>query len=462
MRLLSDRAGATTISRNARGGRGVALLMVLTAVAVLTAVSVDFAYNTRVDASLAINARDSLRAEYMARSALNLGRLVLYFQNQLDQQSGQLKSLIGNAAQNAGNAGLPSDLAGALGGAGGLGALGGIGSIRLWQVLPIESGAINTFIGAAAAPKAEGDAPPLPEVGAEAEPGKAVPAAGLLAFGTYEGGFHAEIQDEETKLNLNRLDGPATQTRISAEQIFSLWVDPRWDFLFDGESTLHERYSRLDMLAHFHDYIDEDETETTINQTAGLGGGTGAVGDVFAAGFADEEGPYTRYEPKLRPKNARFDSVDEVFQVAGVTDRFMAAFKDRFTVYPDVNTPLNVNTTDPLMQLANIQAAARDPNQPALRDPTVIKQIFDQLELIRSFGAFMGITVSQFVSAVQTAGITVKPELVNNAAQNPYLGDKSQTFTIRATGQAGEVERTLTAVVRYDQGLGKLLYFREE
>jgi general secretion pathway protein K len=457
MRLFTDKAGATTISRNPRGGRGVALLMVLTAVAVLTAVSVDFAYNTRVDASLAVNARDGLRAEYLARSALAFGRLVLSFQNQLDTQMGAMKGLANNAASQAGGGAAGAAVAQAMGGA-----LGGIGNIRLWDVLPVDSGAISTFVGAAAAPKAEGDAAPLPEAGADAEPGKAVPATGLLSFGTFDGGFHADIQDEETKLNLNRLDGIATMTRITAEQIFALWADPRWDFLFDTENALHERYSRLDLLAHLHDYIDEDQVETTVNQTAGLGGTAGATGDVFVAGFADEEGPYSRYEPKLKPKNAPFDSLGEVYQVAGVTDRFMAAFADRCTVYPDKNAPLNVNTHDPLMQLANIQAAARDPNQPALRDPTVIKTIFDQLELLRSLGPFMGITVQQFAQVIQGAGIPVKPDILNNSAQNAYLGDKSQTFTIRATGQAGEVERTLTAVVRYDQGLGKLLYFREE
>ena len=36
------------------------------------------------------------------------------------------------------------------------------------------------------------------------------------------------------------------------------------------------------------------------------------------------------------------------------------------------------------------------------------------------------------------------------------------TITIQATGQAGKVERTVTAVVRYNDGLGKLLYYRQE
>ncbi len=439
MRLFSNRASATTIARDARGGRGVALLMVLTSIAVLTAVSVDFAYNTRVDTALAVNARDSLRAEYLAKSALNFSRLVLHFQYQLDQQSGALRNAAGNLGGSTGGAGL-----------GGLAqsALGGIGNIALWEVLPVESGAISTFVGAAAAPAAE------PAAG---EGDGEVPSAGLLTFDSFQGGFHAEIHDEETKLNLNKLGGIASMSRTAAEQIYALWMDPRWDFLFDQENAHRERFNRLDMLANLRDYIDEDEVQSSVDQNAGAAGG-----DLFVAGFGDEEGPYTRYEPRYKPKNAALDTLEEAYLVAGVSDRFMAAFSDRFTVYPDVNWALNVNTTDPLAMLANIQAAARDQDQPALRDPTVIQGIFDELETLRVLGPFMRLTVQQFVTIVEAAGIPVKPEIKNNAAQNVYLGDRSQTFTIRATGQAGDVERTITAVVRYDQGLGKLLNYREE
>ncbi len=50
-------------------------------------------------------------------------------------------------------------------------------------------------------------------------------------------------------------------------------------------------------------------------------------------------GNYDRFDPRYEAKNARFDSVDELYRVHGVTDMFMAAFRDRLTVYPDVNSP---------------------------------------------------------------------------------------------------------------------------
>jgi general secretion pathway protein K len=47
-------------------------------------------------------------------------------------------------------------------------------------------------------------------------------------------------------------------------------------------------------------------------------------------------------------------------------------------------------------------------------------------------------------------------------AGNRFLGDKSTTFTIKSVGEAGSVQKTLTAVIRLDDGLGKLVYWREE
>ncbi len=67
--------------------RGAALLVVMVAIAILTALTVDLAYGTRVRLQIAANGRDELRAAYLARNAVNLSRLVLGFQQQIDQAS---------------------------------------------------------------------------------------------------------------------------------------------------------------------------------------------------------------------------------------------------------------------------------------------------------------------------------------------------------------------------------------
>src|ERR687885_656373 len=70
--------------------RGIALILVLTTIAILASIGVDFSYSSRVSLKLAENLRDETRAEYLARSAVNLSRLLLHFQKQVDQMGGQI------------------------------------------------------------------------------------------------------------------------------------------------------------------------------------------------------------------------------------------------------------------------------------------------------------------------------------------------------------------------------------
>ena len=74
------------LRRPVRRQAGVALLIVTVTIALLGATIGDFAYNSRVDLEAAANSRDMLRAEYMARSAMQLGQLLVAVQGGLYKQ----------------------------------------------------------------------------------------------------------------------------------------------------------------------------------------------------------------------------------------------------------------------------------------------------------------------------------------------------------------------------------------
>jgi general secretion pathway protein K len=76
--------------------------------------------------------------------------------------------------------------------------------------------------------------------------------------------------------------------------------------------------------------------------------------------------------------------------------------------------------------------------------------------------SFLGLSVQSFVQVLTANGLPVNPFLTTPNSPNSYLGDTSSTFTIKAIGQVGDVESRITAVVRYDDNLGKLLYWRED
>src|SRR6266567_2444014 len=102
-----ERSPDTRAGKKASPMRGAALLLVITSIAILTAISVDLAYESRVSLEAAAGARDELRATYMAKSAVGFSRLVLHFQQQLDQAAGAA----GQLGQLAQARGLPAQLA---------------------------------------------------------------------------------------------------------------------------------------------------------------------------------------------------------------------------------------------------------------------------------------------------------------------------------------------------------------
>ena len=54
------------------------------------------------------------------------------------------------------------------------------------------------------------------------------------------------------------------------------------------------------------------------------------------------------------------------------------------------------------------------------------------------------------------------PTITNNPQGQRFIGDKSQTYRVRVSGTAGDVTRTITAVIRLDDQLGRLVYWRED
>jgi general secretion pathway protein K len=440
------RARSREPRRSDRGSRGVALILVLTTLAILTAVGVEFSYSSRVDLRLAENLRDETRAHFLARSAINLSRLLLHFQKQLDGLGGQLSGALSQfqgqmagAGGRAPPAGQPP--AGALAGQQGSKSLG----IRLWELIPVDSNMLGSVLaGASPSEQVDRAAAKLPG----REPGQA-----LHSFGTFEGSYSSKITDENTRINVVGLAGLSAQQYSAYIQLRSLMQDPKYDFIFDEEDANRDRVKRDDVILALKDWMDEDERGSALNPTNPMA--------PFADGFSDENGPYSRYNPRYKAKNDRPDSLEELSMVWGISDRFMAAFGDRLTIWLDKNAKININSSDTLQQITNIVAAAKNPQDPRLQDPRLLATVLQELQL-RRMVSFFGLSVADFVGALQHNGIEVNPNVANPNSPNNFFGDTSDTFRIVGTGRVGRIEKRITAVLRYDDLLGKLLYWKEE
>jgi len=322
--------------------------------------------------------------------------------------------------------------------------------IRLWQVLPIDSNAFSALLS--------GDVAGLELPNRETPVPLAAPQekrAVVHAFGGFEGSFHANIVDENSRINVQALDNVGTAPAAVFTQLRAMMADPKYDFIFDEEDANRDRVRRDDVILAMKDWVDIDETATALDPSNPQ--------RPFVNGFSDENAAYSRYEPRYKAKNGRFDSLEELFMVRGVNDRFMAAFGDRLTVWPDINSKLNVNTDDPQQMLTNILIAAANANDPALRDPRLLQTILQEIQIRKMF-SFFGMSAQDFVAILQANGIRLRPEIDPRQGGNAtnLFGSTSDTFRITATGRVGRTEKQVTAVVRYDDAMGKMLYWKED
>ncbi|HET7753879.1 MAG TPA: hypothetical protein VFK85_08195 [Anaeromyxobacteraceae bacterium] len=438
--------------------RGAALLIAIVSIAVVTALTVDLAYQARVTLQASANARDELRAEWQARSGIGFSRLVLHFQQQLDQTAGVAgRAMTGGAAGLAGAAGqtgatgsTATGTAGAATASGALAGLTGLGggaslSVRLWNLVPVDSTIAGMLLGDAASAPADAKEPARAR-----EPGA-------------DGSFQAKIEDEDGKINVRQLNGLGALPAAQAARLTELIKDPRYDFLFDEDDANGIRVSRRDLLGYLRDWVDEDDVTSTY---------TGNLLQPFESGFGDENGVYQRLDDRYQTKNAWYDSLSELYLVAGVSDTFMTAFGNSLTVYPDVNAPIDVNAADRVGLMVNALVMSDPPGipQPPMLDPAFDQRLDAALMLARPL-PFMSMSPQQFATALQSLGIKVQQIYLQptNTDRRSAFGDRSTTFRIRSTGRAGDVTKNLDAVVTFDQragalaqDLGRVVHWNEE
>ncbi len=404
--------------------RGAALLVVMVAVAVLTILAGQLAYDTQVSLRIAANARDELRATYLAKSGVNLSRLVLSFQQKIDQKM----SMPGQQGM-------------------------GTGRIQLWRLVPVGSGLASGLFGAGEAGPQGGRAPPAASGGGAAGAAEAVE------------GFQATIDDEAQKVNaqLDAVSPVAGLMGAQVEALFRVVCDSRWDALFDREDEHGVRVTRQDLLVYLRDWIDPDERGSALLASFPAGGCSIIVPpNPFEDGFQDENSAYDRGPDRYRAKNARMDSLDELYMIAGIGDPFLAAFGNQLTVYLPAEAKRTIPPTNKavLVQLAEFVA---DPSAGQAVHDAKFAELLHQEAVKRSFDGMISMTPPEFAAILVSLGIPVNQTRLAN------LTDRSPVFGVKAEGKAGAVSKVLDVVVRVDDtqqvpspNFGRLVHWREE
>jgi general secretion pathway protein K len=261
--------------------RGIALILVLGAITVLTVFLTQLQEDTSSELAAALSERDALKAEYFARSAVSLGRLLIATEPEISKTISPLMMLLNPK--------------------------GSPPQIPVWEFTDLVLGPFNDAAGAQSF---------LATIGGDATTAKNIGISG-------GGRFEISIVDEDAKVNLNlaaQNDHGTSNDRLAA-QIIGLTIPPQYDELFNGRDADGQFTDRTTVCSALVDWADSEtdgnETQYPCQPHNSNFVSRGAEDNFYqATGLA-----YLR-------KNAAYDSLEEVRLVRGVSDDFWANFVD--------------------------------------------------------------------------------------------------------------------------------------
>lgn len=447
VRVTSDAVRGTVRADVPGTERGVALLVVLVTLAVMGALSTEFAYNTRANIWMAGNVTASTQAYYHARSV------------------GQIAELAVNAKKNFPQIKTAMSLMGKAGGA----------KLEIWrqacEFAKIFATGRASFFGMDIIDLSEED-----------------------AVGFKAGDFDCKVTAEDSRTNLNAAatdppsnvgpfggagDGAgAAGGRPGAEKGGKARANPRMTprreeqqrkqlglklfglfrpMLDTGEFDSEDEM--IDLIINIMDWTDADELRTDVDANGN-----------FVPGVGDEGADYTQLE--WSPKNAKFDTIGEIQLVAGMASDVFCQVRENFTVFS--TGKLNVNDAD-LPTLKGVLCQGFD-------DPIMelqlcwnympgILPVMDQAlmaletcrELKKAAYSTPFTSMSQFSNFIKRF-----PAILGNGTQlpinprviNEHLGVLTTMVRVESTGIFRGTKRKITTI--YDQATGEPVYHHVE
>ena len=298
---------AITGPHRKRSEEGVALIMAITTVAILAVMLADMHETTGTAFAVSTSQRDALQAEYMAKSATNLTRLLI-------AKEPEVRRFVDPLYRGA--TGRPAP------------------QLPVWNF-------VNEILSPFCTPEDQRDT--LMQLG--------IDFGDTVGFDNLPGECHVIAVSENGKINVNDplfLDGERARNNV-ATQLFSLTggqlPESPYDMLFNKEDETGTLTTRIDLITAVIDWWDHDIQRTDFDPGAGTTrtGGTGTEDDAL---YQLRDDPY-------RNKNAPFDSIEELRLVRGFSDDFWATF-----VEPIPNDPASRIMTIYASGLVNINEAS--------------------------------------------------------------------------------------------------------
>ncbi len=369
--------------------------MVMGAIAILTVMLAEFQDETSAELAAATAQRDSIQAEYMARSALNLSRLLIASEPTMRKAIAPLFMMMKKTPPQ----------------------------LPVWEFSDRLLGAFNDD---------DGNKEFASTIGVSPDEGKNLKMPG--------GRFELSVVDEDAKINVNLgASNEIAHIRL-AKEVMGLIVAPQYSPLFeqkDGTGQFHDRFSTCQAII---DWADTDEQAFNCDMAQMSGAQNAGVEDAY----------YQLLPKPFRRKNAPYDSLEELHMVKGISEDFWATFVDPDPAEPKKRVvtiwgsgAVNVNTANAQTLLGVVCAGA--PQAEICTNAEQAAMFLSGVTMARgiTMGAPLFGSPRDFVAAMQGSGqlgpllamIGMKPVQFQSVAEfQKSISTESKMFSIYAVG----------------------------
>ncbi|MEZ4231927.1 MAG: type II secretion system protein GspK [Polyangiaceae bacterium] len=390
--------------------RGVALIMVLGALAVLTVMLTEFQTESTADLSSALSHRDSIRAEYAAKSGLNLSRLLLASEPTIRKAAAPIFLLMGGRSFQ----------------------------IPVWEFADLVLGAFNDKAG-----------------GKRFETLASVRLEEGENLGLDGAGFDIKIVDEDSKINVNLpAKGDAFSQVRTGTAVATLISGIQYDALFENRDADGQFTDRQAMCSALIDWTDPDQQAAVC-----------LLGSDTAQTAAPEDSFYQQIGMPYVRKNAAFDSLEELRLVRGMSEDIWANFvepepgdaeKRPITVWG--RGALNVNTAN-AQALWTIICQYAVENTPMCSDPEEAIRFISTVSMIKSFvrGVPLFSSPKGFINALggkgmfgtMFAALGLQPVQFKSPNETmKAISTESKVFNVAVTGYVKSAKRETNVRLR--------------
>ncbi len=397
------------VGRSSRSG--VALLMVLSAILLLTILVVEIADGAVKRVQMAQHHRDEIKAEQIAYTGMQLFRLVLMASKQFEQMLAPYMEMLGPML--------------------------GVKADSLWRLIPTINTQILRLLLVSG-----GDV-------SEDEMGEVVANKGLTDeqvdesredegitrnFLDFDGDFHAHVEDENRYIYVGAFPGVTTfgdllvnPTTAKVQGLAAREEYRQW--------FLDNNLDVAELVANLADWTDLD----TVRLYQG----------------GDEDALYQGLDVPYRSRNAPFDTLEELRLVDGWNlDGVWQRMGQHLTIYGDGK--VNINTAGRPVIRALLVALHEGP-QP---NDAYVDQIVDEYQRLQALSILEGGVniggADQFVTFVEG---TLGYPLRDDAAK--FVTTKSGVFRVTSSGEVGEARVEITAVMDFRADpTGRIVYYK--